>query len=156
MADIEKKKPSGIMEWQPFREVSRLRREMDRFWDQYFGSGRRFFGAKEEEWLPAVDVAETADQITVKAEVPGMEAKDIDISLTGDVLTIKGEKKSEREEKKENYHLVERSYGSFSRSLRLPAAVEADKIEASYKKGVLTVTCPKQEVVKPKAIKVKT
>ena len=92
----------------------------------------------------------------VKAEVPGMDAKDINISVTGDVLTIKGEKKSEREEKEENYHLVERSYGSFSRSMTLPAAVNLDKIEAKYDKGVLTVTCPKKEEVKPKAIEIKT
>ena len=95
-------------------------------------------------------------QIVVKAEVPGIDAKDINISVTGDVLTIKGEKKSEREEKEENYHLVERSYGSFSRSLVLPAAVDLDKIEAKYDKGVLTVTCPKKEEVKPKAIEIKT
>jgi HSP20 family protein len=92
----------------------------------------------------------------VKAEVPGIDAKDINISVTGEVLTIKGEKKSEREEKEENYHLVERSYGSFSRSLVLPAAVDLDKIEAKYDKGVLTVTCPKKEEVKPKAIEIKT
>jgi len=103
-----------------------------------------------------VDVAETADKVVLKAEVPGMEPKDIDITLSGEILTIKGEKKSEREEKKGNYHLVERSYGSFSRSLRLPAAVDADKIEAKYDKGVLTVTCPKKEEVKPKAIEIKT
>lgn len=145
-----------LMEWKPFREVSRLRREMDRLWDDFFGPGRRALRPLEAEWAPAVDVSETADKVVVKAEVPGIEAKDIDISLSGDVLTIKGEKKSEREEKKENYHLVERSYGSFSRSLRLPAAVKADKIEASYKQGVLTVTCPKKEEVKPKAIEVKT
>lgn len=84
-----------------------------------------------------------------------MDAKNIDISLSGDMLIIKGEKKSEREEKKENYHLVERSYGSFSRSLRLPAAVDADKIEATYKKGVLTIACPKKEEAKPKAITIK-
>jgi len=156
MADIEKWKPADIMEWRPFREVSRLRREMDRRWDEYFGPGRRAFATREEEWLPALDVAEAADKITVEAEIPGMDAKNIDVSLSGDILTIKGEKKSEREEKKENYHLVERSYGSFSRSLRLPAAVVADKIEAAYKQGVLTITCPKKEVVKPKPIKVKT
>jgi HSP20 family protein len=85
-----------------------------------------------------------------------MEAKDINISVTGDVLTIKGEKKAEREEKEENYHLIERSHGSFSRSLVLPAAVDMDKIEAKYDKGVLTVTCPKKEEVKPKAIEIKT
>jgi HSP20 family protein len=144
-----------IMEWKPFREVSRLRREMDRLWDDFFGPGRKALRPVETEWAPAVDVSETADQVVIKAEVPGMEAKDIDISLAGDVLTIKGEKKSEREEKKENYHLVERTYGSFSRSLKLPTAVAADQVEASYKKGVLTISCPKKEEVKPKAIEIK-
>ena len=146
-----------IVEWKPFREVSRLRREMDRLWDDFFGPARRAFRPLgEPEWAPAVDVSEAPDKVVVKAEVPGMEAKDINISLSGDILTIKGEKKSEREEKKENYHLVERSYGSFSRSLRLPAAVDANKIEAVYKKGVLTITCPKKEEAKPKAIEIKT
>lgn len=144
-----------IMEWRPFREVSRLRREMDRLWEDYFGPGRRGLRPLEMEWAPAVDVSETADQVVVKAEVPGIEVKDIDISLTGDMLTIKGEKKSEREEKGESYHLVERSYGSFARSLKLPAVVDADKIEATYDKGVLTITCPKKEEVKPKAIEIK-
>ena len=145
---------SDIMEWKPFREVSRLRREMDRLWDDYFGPGRRALQPMAE-WAPAVDVSETGDRIVIKAEVPGIEVKDIDISLSGDVLTIKGEKKSEREETKENYHLVERSCGSFFRSLKLPAAVEVDKIEAIYEKGVLTVTCPKKEEVKPKTIEIK-
>jgi HSP20 family protein len=144
-----------IMEWKPFREVSRLRREMDRLWDDFFGPGRKALRPLEAEWAPAVDVSETVDKVEIKAEVPGMEAKDIEISLSGDLLTIKGEKKSEREEKKENYHLVERSYGSFSRSLKLPAAVAADKIEASYKQGVLSITCPKKEEAKPKAIEIK-
>jgi HSP20 family protein len=148
--------PSELMEWRPFREVSRLRREMDRLWDDYFGSGRRGLRPLQAEFAPAVDVKETAEAVVVKAEVPGMDAQDINISVTGDVLTIKGEKKSEREEKEENYHLVERSYGSFSRSLVLPAAVNLDKIEAKYDKGVLTVTCPKKEEVKPKPIEIKT
>lgn len=142
-----------IMEWKPFKEVTKLRSEMDRLWDDYFGSGRRAF--KSETWVPSVDVSETADKIVVKAEIPGMNSKDIDISLSGDILTIKGEKESEREEKEENYHLVERSYGSFARSIRLPVGVEADKIEASYKQGVLTVTCPKKEEVKAKPIEIK-
>ncbi|MCX5891370.1 MAG: Hsp20/alpha crystallin family protein [Deltaproteobacteria bacterium] len=141
---------------EPFGEVSRLRREMDRLWEDFFGRGPRALRPWSEEWVPAVDVAEAADKVTVKAEVPGLDPKEIDISLVGDLLTIKGEKKSEREEKKENYHLVERSYGSFSRAIRLPAAVDADKIEARYDKGVLTVTCPKKEGVKPKAITIKT
>lgn len=144
-----------LMEWKPFREVARLRREMDRLWDEYFGPGRRALRPLEAEWAPAVDVSETADQVLVRAEVPGMEAKDIDISLSGDILTIKGEKKSEREERDENYHLVERSYGSFARSLRLPVSVDPDKIEAAYKQGVLTITCPKKEEVKAKPIQIK-
>ena len=145
-----------LMEWRPFREVTRLRREMDRLWDDYFGSGRRGLHPLQAEFAPAVDVTETAEAVVVKAEVPGMDAKDINISVAGEVLTIKGEKKSEREEKEENYHVVERSYGSFSRSMTLPAAVDVDKIEAKYDKGVLTVTCPKKEEVKPKAIEIKS
>ena len=145
-----------LMEWRPFREVSRLRREMDRLWDDYFGPGRRGLQPLQAEFAPAVDVKESADQVVVKVEVPGMDAKDINISVMGEVLTIKGEKKAERGGKEENYHLVERSYGSFSRSVKLPAAVDLDKIEAKYDKGVLTVTCPKKEEVKPKAIEIKT
>ena len=148
--------PHDLSEWRPFREVSRLRREMDRLWDDYFGPGRRGLQPLQAEFAPAVDVKESAEAVVVKAEVPGIDAQDINISVTGDVLTIKGEKKSEREEKDENYHVVERNYGSFSRSLKLPMAVDLDKIEAKYEKGVLTVTCPKKEAVKPKAIEIKT
>jgi len=144
-----------LVQWKPFREVTRLRREMDRLWDEYFGPSRRALQPMEEAWMPAIDVSETGEKITVKAEIPGMEAKDIDIAIVGDTLTIKGEKKTEREEKEENYHIVERSYGSFSRSMKLPAAVDADKVEATYKNGVLTVSCPKKEEVKPKAIEIK-
>ena len=147
---------NDLMEWRPFREVTRLRREMDHLWDDHFGSGRRGLQPLQAEFAPAVDVKESAEAVVVKAEVPGIDAQDINISVTGDVLTIKGEKKSEREEKEANYHLVERNYGSFSRALKLPAAVDLDKIEAKYDKGVLTVTCPKKEAVKPKAIEIKT
>jgi HSP20 family protein len=145
-----------LMKWEPFREVSRLRREIDRLWEDFFGPSRRAFEPMAEAWMPAVDVSESGDKVTVKAEIPGMEAKDIEISMAGDTLTIKGEKKAEREEKEENYHLVERSYGSFIRSIRMPSPVDPDKIEANYKSGVVTITCPKKEEVKPKAIDVKT
>ena len=144
-----------LMEWRPFREITRLRREMDRLWDEYFGSGRRGLKPLETEWVPSVDVSETADKLTVTAEIPGIDIKDIDISISGDLLTIKGEKKSEREEKEENFHLVERSYGSFARTIRLPVSVETDKIEATYKNGVLTITCSKKEEVKAKPIQIK-
>jgi HSP20 family protein len=144
-----------LAKWSPFREVSRLREEMDRLWQDFFGPRRRVLRPLAEEWVPAVDISETADKVTVRAEVPGMDAENIEISLSGDILTIRGEKKAEKEEKEENFYLMERSYGSFARSLRLPAAAEADKIEASYKQGVLTITCPKKEEVKPKKISIK-
>jgi HSP20 family protein len=99
-------------------------------------------------------MAETQDMLTVTAELPGLESKDLDVSVSGDVLTIKGEKKSEKEEKDEQRHIVERSYGSFVRMVRLPTAVAQDKIKASFKNGVLTVSLPKTEEAKPQSISV--
>jgi HSP20 family protein len=131
-----------------------MRRDMDRLWDSFFEGGVRRTD-EEGEWLPSLDVAETKNEIVVKAEVPGMDSKDIDISLSDGLLTIKGEKKQEREEKEEDYHLVERSYGTFTRSVRLPKEVKRDKISASYKNGVLKVTLPKSEEAKQKEIKIK-
>jgi HSP20 family protein len=99
----------------------------------------------EKGLTPAFDISETDNEIHVKAELPGMDPKEIEITLTGDLLTIKGEKKEEKEEKGENFHRRERRYGSFSRSFRLPVEVKADSINAGYKDGVLTVTLPKAE-----------
>jgi len=127
----------------PFRELERMRREMDRLWDSFFEERPRRKGEEVREWLPALDLSETKSDLVVKAEIPGIDPKDIDISLTNDLLTIKGEKKQEREEKEENYHFIERSYGSFTRSIKLPREVQSDKISASYKNGLLTVTLPK-------------
>jgi len=142
-----------IQPLKPFREISNLRREMDRMWEDFFGSGQ--VNVREGLWAPSVDVSETNDAVIVKAEIPGMEAKDIDISLTGDVLTIKGEKKQETEEKEENFHRIETRYGSFSRMLRLPAAIQTDKVDATYEKGILKLVLPKKEEVKPKQIEIK-
>jgi HSP20 family protein len=140
--------------WKPF-EFDRLRREMDRVWDSFF-EGRPSRRAREEgEWLPSLDVSETKSDLVIKAELPGMDAKDIEISLNEGILTIKGEKKQEREEKEEGYHLIERSYGSFTRSIRLPKEVQSDKINASFKNGVLKVVLPKSEEAKKKEIKIK-
>ena len=140
--------------WRPFGELNSLRREMDRLWENFFGE-RPLTRIWEREWIPSLEMSETKDNFVVKAEVPGINAKDIDISLTGDVLTIKGEKKQEKDETEEDYHLVERSYGSFSRSVRLPAEVESDRIKASYKNGILNITLPKSEKVKAKEVKIK-
>ncbi len=138
----------------PFREFEKMRREMDRFWDSFFE--RRPMKAEEGlEFLPALDLAETDNELVVKCEVPGLEPKDIDISLSDGMLTIKGEKKQEREEKKADYHLVERSYGAFTRSIQLPKEVQSDKINASYKNGILKITLLKSEEAKKKEIKIK-
>jgi HSP20 family protein len=140
--------------WKPF-EFDRLRKEMDRLLDSFF-EGRPDRRIREEgEWLPSLDVAETKGDLVVKAELPGMDPKDIEISLSEGVLTIRGEKKQEKEEKEEGYHLIERSYGSFTRSIRLPKDVQNDKINASFKNGVLKVVLPKSEEAKKKEIKIK-
>ena len=113
------------------------------------------FGTGEKEWMPPFDVSETEGEIIVKAELPGMKVEDIDITITDGLLTIKGERKMEKEDKQENYHRIERQFGSFSRSLNLGLKVEAEGIDAGYKDGVLTVTLPKTEEDKPKKIEVK-
>jgi len=138
----------------PFREFEKMRREMDRFWDSFFERGP----TKAEvggEFLPALDLAEKDNELVVKCEVPGLEPKDIDISLSDGVLTIRGEKKQEREEKEADYHLVERSYGTFTRSIQLPKEVQSDKISASYKNGILKINLPKSEEAKKKEVKIK-
>ncbi len=144
-----------LTELAPFRDFERMTREMDRFWDSFLERRPATRIEDEGEFLPTLDLAETKNDIVVKAELPGLDPKDIDISLSNGVLTIKGEKKQEREEKEENYHLLERSYGSFVRSVRLPGEIQSDKINASYKNGVLKVTLPKSEEAKKKEIKIR-
>ncbi|MFQ6077797.1 MAG: Hsp20/alpha crystallin family protein [Thermodesulfobacteriota bacterium] len=143
-----------LTRYRPFRELTTLRDEMDKLWEGFFGEWPSVEPFRRE-WAPSLDVSETKNNIVVKAEVPGMDAKDIDISLANDVLTIRGEKKQEKEEKDENYHRVERSYGAFARSVRLPQEVQSDKIKANYKNGVLKITLPKSEEAKKKEVKIK-
>ena len=140
--------------WRPLRDLDRMRSEMDRLWEAFF-EGRPRRRTDEGEWLPSVDVSETKNDLVVKAELPGMDPKDIDISLSDGHLIIKGEKKQEREEKEEDYHFIERSYGSFTRSIQLPKEVKHDKINASYKNGILKVVLPKSEAAKTKETKIK-
>jgi len=109
---------------------------MDRLWDTFlFGRPQTRLFQEIAEWIPAVDVAGTKGEILVTVEIPGMDAKDIDVSLNEGTLTIKGEKKQEKEEREQNYHLMERRYGTFVRSIPLPRGVESDKVTASYKDG---------------------
>ena len=140
----------------PWSGLTGLKQDMDRVFDRFFESRWEELPALGD-WMPKVDVSETKDSVVVKAETPGMEAKDIQVSLQENVLTITGEKKQEKEdkEKDERYHRVERSYGSFSRSMRLPAGVESGKVNATFKNGVLTVTLPKTASAKATPIPVK-
>lgn len=124
--------------------------------DRWFDELRLPEFASEKFIVPAFDVSETDEHIIVKADLPGVDVKDIDISIVGNVLTVKGEKKQEKEEKGESYHRIERSYGSFSRSISLPAEVNPEAVEAVYKDGVLKLTIPKAEKSKPKKIEIKT
>ncbi len=137
----------------PWTGMMALRREMDRLFD-------RFFEPIEEVepvggWTPRIDLKETKDAFVVTAEVPGVNPKDVEVSLQERTLTIKGEKKQEKEEKGETWHRVERAWGAFARAMTLPAAVDAEKVTATFKDGVLTVSLPKTAAAKGKAIPIK-
>jgi HSP20 family protein len=146
---------SNLVRWEPFRDLISLREAMDRLFEESFvrPRGARLVPAGMETL--AVDMYETEDAVVVKSAVPGVEPEDLNISITSDTLTIKGETKAEEEVKEENYIRRERRYGSFYRSLTIPLPVVADKAEAEFENGVLTLTLPKAEEVKSKAIKVK-
>ncbi len=139
----------------PFGDFERIRKQMDRMWDSLFEWRPRLRTEDEGGWLPALDLTENPNELIVKAEIPGLDPKEVDISLSDRMLTIKGEKKQEREEKEEDYHLIERSFGSFVRSIELPAEVKSEKISASYKNGILKVVLPKSEEAKKKEVKIK-
>jgi HSP20 family protein len=125
-----------------------MSRLFDEFSRDFFPTPYRFMTENLEAYSPRIDVKDTEKDIHVLAELPGVDEKDIEVSLANDTLTIKGEKKSEAEEKKKNYYWAERTYGSFYRSIPLPCDVKADKAEATFKKGVLTVVLPKTETAK--------
>ena len=143
-----------LVPWRPFGdELTSFRKEIDKLWNRFLGE-TPFARTFTEEWLPSVDISENKDSYIVKAELPGLDAKDVDVSLSGDLLTIKGERKKETEEKDENHYRSERYYGSFQRVFRLPSSVKSDKIEATFDKGVLKITLPKLEETKKKEIEI--
>ena len=171
MADIEAKvpvkteekpaeRPAAPAGWRPFES---LRREVDRLFEDFDRGSWRFPSRSllniEPFWrrgatAPAVDIVERDKDYQITAELPGMEEKDVELKVANDMVTITGEKKEAKEEKKKDYYLSERRYGAFQRSFSLPDGVDADKIEANFKTGVLTVTLPKKpEAIKPEAIK---
>jgi HSP20 family protein len=127
---------------------------MDSLFERFF-EGWPFRAREAGEWMPAMDMSEKDKEIIVKAEIPGMDPKDIDISLQNGLLTVRGERKQEKEEKEESFHRVERSHGVFSRTIRLPAEVDEDKVKATYKDGVLTLEMSKTKEAAAKKIEVK-
>jgi HSP20 family protein len=143
-----------VSRWDPFRDLSVLQERMNRLFED---AGRGYRGdeaAATTTWSPAVDIYETENEIMVKAELPGIDRKDIVLNLENNVLTLKGERKFEKETRQENYHRIERSYGAFSRAFSIPAIVDEEKIRADYKDGILTIGLPKKNQVKPKQIKI--
>jgi len=128
---------------------------MNRMLDTFFRGGVADDGSFGNFWSPAVDIREREDAYLVEVELPGLTKDDVKITMENNILTIQGEKKHEKEEKRGDYHRTERVYGSFQRSFTLPSSVKNDKIEAQYKNGILTVSLPKVEEAKPKAIEVK-
>jgi HSP20 family protein len=145
----------AIVRFEPFRDLMTLQDRMNRL----FGESYRPQTGEEDwalggSWAPAVDIYEQDNNIVIKAELPGVDPKDVDIRLDNNVLTIKGERKFDNEVKKENYHRVERAYGVFTRSFTLPSGVDPNGIKAEYKDGVLRLTLPKREEAKPKQIQI--
>ncbi len=139
-----------LTRWEPFRDMARLQDEMSRLFED-----RLFKAGESVGWTPACDIYEDEEGVTLKFELSGVEPKDVDVRFENGVLTLRGERKLELEEKKENYHRIERSYGTFTRSFSLPGTVDADKIRAESKNGVLSVFLPKRAEAKPRAIQVK-
>ena len=143
-----------IIPWKSFGEISRLRKEMDDLFNRIFGE-TSLSKIGFSKWQPLLDISETDTHLIVKAELPGIDAKDVDVSITGDRLTIKGEKQQEKEEKEENRYRSERFYGTYERVIDLPASIIENKTEATFDKGILKITLPKVEKAKRKQVKIK-
>ncbi len=154
MALIRFKPEREVSTWTPFRDLVNMQREVGRLFDSFF-SDFDGEGNSVASWSPRTDVSENNEAYVIKAELPGINKNDVKITLRENVLTIKGEKKQEKEEKDHSFHRVERSYGGFERSFSLPSGVKGEKIDAAYKDGILTLTLPKVEEAKPKEIEVK-
>ena len=141
-----------LTRWDPFRELARLQEEMNRS----LGDDRLQFRAGESVgWTPACDIYEDDEEIVVRAELAGVEPGDVELRFENGVLTLKGERKLEKEDRRENYHRLELSYGTFTRAFSMPATIDSEKIRAESKQGVLHIHLPKKPEAKPKSIQVK-
>jgi len=144
-----------ITKWEPIKDLLTLQDRMNRLFDDSVRGlrpGEEAMGTAI--WIPAVDIYETENEVVVKAELPEINQKDIDIQIENNTLVLRGERKFEKDTKRENFHRIERAYGSFARSFTLPNTIDQEKIHADYKDGVLKIVMPKREEIKPKQIKV--
>jgi HSP20 family protein len=149
---------SNLIRWEPAREMMTLREAMDRLFDDAFTRPLGFGGnGNGSAWsAPAVDMYQTDNEVVVKASLPGIKAEEVQINVTGDVLTIKGETSQKDETQEKAYHIREQRWGMFERSIGLPTPVVADKARADFENGIVTITLPKAEEAKPKSITIKT
>lgn len=144
----------AIIRWDPFRDLMTLREKMNRLFEEAFITRGEEKELVSGTWTPSVDVYETENALILSAEVPGIEENDIEIKIENSTLTLHGERKFEKETKEENFHRIERAYGSFHRSFTLPNYVDQDKIKAEHENGILKITMPKKKELKPRKIKV--
>ena len=144
-----------MIPWEPFPELMSLRRAMDKLFEESFVRPSRLVSLTGEVSAVPIDMYQTANEVVVKTALPGVKPEEVDITISGDTLSIKDETKVEEQVKREEYFCQECRYGSFSRSIRLPAGLNADKAEAKFENVILTLTIPKAEEAKPKTIKVK-
>lgn len=143
----------AIIRWDPFRDVVTLRDKMNRLFEDAVAARGEEKDMITSSWSPAVDIYETESELVLSAEIPGVDEKDIEIKIEDNTLSIKGERKFEKETREENYHRIERSYGSFYRSFSLPGTVDQEHIEARHEGGVLKIHMPKKPESKPKKVK---
>lgn len=142
----------SIIRWDPFDEIMSMRESMDRLFEDFFS--RRPRQAGPLVWQPAVEISETDAEVVVKAELPGIDPKHVEVNVADDTLTIKGEAKAEQEEKRRNYYRRELRYGAFQRAIALPVEVKGDEAKATFRHGILEVKVPKAERVRPKPVKI--
>jgi len=144
----------AIIRWDPFRDLITLREKMNRLFEDAFAARGEEKDLMASTWTPSVDIYETENEVVLTAEVPGIEDKNIEIKIEDNTLSIKGERTLEKETKEENYHRIERAYGSFYRSFTIPHNVDQDKIQAEHESGVLKITMPKKPELKPQKVKI--
>ncbi|MGA2475834.1 MAG: Hsp20/alpha crystallin family protein [Terriglobia bacterium] len=144
----------AIVRFEPFRDLLTSQREYVRLLKEAFSPMSGETEVSTRAWAPPVDIYETEDAIVLKAELPGIDPKDVEVRVEDNTLYLKGERNYEKEVNEQNYHRIERSYGSFARSFSLPNSISAEKVKAEYKDGLLTLTMPKREEAKPKTIKI--